>query len=251
MKWAENPGTHKQLRLETYSDAARTYIIRGHATGGPFAEAVVTNATRALSTDDFEIHGLPVSLEIKTTTGGVRRGQLFVRASLLLDGEPVQVLCAGYVTSSRYLSYPPSLVEDPLEGPGYVHLVTGTDPAAGAEVDETVPTNVRWRLISLRLTLVTDATVQNRTVHVQFTDGTTNYAYIRGPANQAASETRHYDVYEGAARETAFVGTHIMYPLPERMLLFQGHHIETDTSNLQAGDNWGAPQMLVEEWIEE
>ena len=34
------------------------------------------------------------------------------------------------------------------------------------------------------------------------------------------------------------------------LILLAGHRIRTSTSSLQAGDDWGAPQLLVEEWLE-
>lgn len=133
---------------------------------------------------------------------------------------------------------------------GFVRSVLGTDPAAGAEVSETVPTNARWKLHSIIASLVTDGTVANRNVNWIIDDGTTTLYTSNDNTNHAATTTASHILSENQTRGT--IGTIYNSPMnPVGLVLFQGWRIRTSTTNLQAGDNWAAPQIFVEEWIEE
>jgi hypothetical protein len=105
-------------------------------------------------------------------------------------------------------------------------------------------------LRALRASLVTDATVATRTVNFIIDDGATTLLNFPGVTTQAASLTRAYNVAEYGFQPSA-VGTDIFFYIPFLVRLFQAWRIRTSTTNLQAGDDWGAPQMMVEEWIEE
>jgi hypothetical protein len=126
-------------------------------------------------------------------------------------------------------------------------VVTGTDPAANTEVSETVPANGRWRVLAMRVSLVTDATVANREVSLQFDDGTTAFFAAAANANQAASLTRQYSVGTAGERGAAATATDILIPAPSDVVLLAGHRVRTSTTNRQAGDNFGAPTLLVQE----
>ena len=242
---------HKQLQIESWSNAARTLLIRGATDGGPFAEQHTTNADRSRATETFELHGRPTKLQISPSAAPVRRGECYVRATLLLDGEPVQRLSAGYLTDSKTLSWPPGVFEGFTEGEGIIRYVGGTNPAAGAEVAEVVPTNTRWRLISVFIRLTTDATVANRQAQIVIDDGTDLFYSIVAPIVTASILRNHLFIAGYSPLETAFDGNgHVRLPLPN-LKMFQGYRITTNTINLQAGDDYAAPRMLVEEWIEE
>ena len=244
---------HKQLQIESWSNAARTLLVRGATDGGPFAESHTTNSDRSRATDTFELHGLPTKLQVNPSAGPVRRGECYVRVTLLLDGEPVQRLSAGYLTDSKTMSWPPGVFEAFTDGPGLIRILTGTNPAAGAEITETVPTNAKWRLKSVSFSLVADATVVNRTIGLALDDGATTYMLITAGAVQTAGQTKFYNYISGyPERETAFDGqAYIRTPLPPNLDVFQGWRFRTATISLQAGDDLSAASFVVEEWIEE
>jgi hypothetical protein len=93
------------------------------------------------------------------------------------------VLLQGYVTDTSRLSFPGSPIRSSIEGPGVLRSITGTNPAANAEISETVPTNARWRVHAIRFTLVTDANVANREVALTLDDGAAVFA--RSPPGSA------------------------------------------------------------------
>lgn len=180
----------------------------------------------------------------------MRRGELYVRVGLWLGGVPLGNLFSGYLETQRGLRWPPGNIEYPLQGPGLLRSVTGTNPAAGNEISETVPTNARWKLLGIAFQLVTDATAVTRYVSLTFDDGATVFTRVAPQYNHGASVTRNYSFSIGATPGPSWVADPIAAGLPD-IPLFQGYRIKTSTVNLQAGDDFGAPQLFVEEWLEE
>jgi len=133
--------------------------------------------------------------------------------------------------------------------PGVIRLVAGTDQADNTEITETVPTSRRWRLMAFRAALVTDATSATRQVYLIIDDGTTTFLQIPASATHIASLTRNYNFAVSGALVTNAT-TEIAGVLPDDLILPAGYRIQTSTDNLQATDNYGVPQMLVEEWLE-
>jgi len=241
---------HKQLQIESWSNAARTLLIRGATDGGPFAEQHVTNADRSRATDTFELHGIPTKIQISPSTAPVRRGECYVRVTLLLDGEPVQRLASAYLTDSKTLSWPPGQFEGFTEGPGFLEVVQTADPAAGAEVTYTIPTNQRARLRALKLVLVTDATVANRYAHVVIDDGANEITRIESDYAQVASKNLQYFFLEGFPVNSVLTNE-VMRFFPVAFPLMQGSRIRTLTGNMVAGDDHGVGTLFLETWIEE
>jgi len=138
-----------------------------------------------------------------------------------------------------------------VEGPGCIRAITGTDPAAGSEVCETVPTNARWRVISFRFALTTSATVADRHVQLVVDDGAGPILWGDfSPSTQPASSTLTYQASTGGVEHTDRAGVPRI-ALPDNLILPQGWRIRTVTSNLQSDDDFAAPALIVEEWIEE
>lgn len=134
-----------------------------------------------------------------------------------------------------------------LPGTGLIRSITGTDPGAGAAMIETVPAGVIWRFISMNVTLVTSGSGSGRTVHFFFDDGTNIYLRITNDQGQGINLTQIYTVANGI--HTGFVTPNIQsMPSPSDLFLPAGHRIREGTNNFDGGDNWGAPQLLVEEW---
>jgi hypothetical protein len=220
----------------------------------PFQDRLVATSDRVAATKAISL-GDGWLQEITAIVSGAAPiiGQTFVRVDLVRGegaGRNVHAtLVQGPVTAFHRVAWPGTPVQTTIGLPGALRSLTGTDPAANTEIQETVPTGARWRLISLRAALVTDANAANREVAITFDDGTTVYAEAHAGANQAASLTRQYAAARGGVRGAAATGTGILIAIPE-IVLPAAHRINTATTNRQAGDNWGAPQLLVEEWLE-
>jgi len=184
---------------------------------------------------------------------GYHRGQVYMNVGLQRGEGAVGVyhhqLIAGYVTTSSALVWPWARLESSVEGPGLIRPVAGADPAAGAEVLVTVPAGARWRPLTVFAVLVSDATVADRTPIWHIDDGAADLWIMYSGVPQTATLTwAHVLSRQGVLRGSSGAGgTHL--PMPELVLL-AGYRIRTQTVGMVGGDNWGAPQLLVEEWIE-
>jgi hypothetical protein len=240
------------LASVTITVSGRVLTREGKLT--PFVDSHVANSDRTAATSRIGL-GEGWLQEITAIAAGATPtlGQTFVRVDLVRgegNGRTVHAtLLQGEVTAAQRLAWPGSPLNTTLDSAGALRSLTGTNPAANVEISETVPTGARWRVQSLRAALVTDANAANREVAITFDDGTNVYAEAHAGANQAASLTRQYTAAVGGVRGAAATGTGILIAMPS-LILPAGHRIRTSTTNRQAGDDWGAPQLLVEEWLE-
>lgn len=225
--------------------------------GSPVAgrDRHVPNSDRTIASSDFHLpDGWLLGVEVHATAGAPRRGQVWVVVDLMRGASAsavlVQTLTQGYITDTSRLAWPGSPIRDSAEGPGVLRSITGTNPAAGVELSEAVPTNARWRLHAIQFTLVTAVAAANREVALTFDDGAAVFARVPSGFTHIASTTVVYSAFHHAPRNTAAQDTTKNFPIP-RIDLQGGFRINTVTTAIQAADDYGAPQYLVEEWIED
>lgn len=249
-----------QLVVVVYNAAAgvtlevrlRTVMLDGRIV--PQTYVVTPTSARLRFAQVFDVsQSFILGCSVQLTGGTARRGQTFVQVSLGRGPAAAPVilhtLVSEYVCTDQAPVWPGGLIRQSTEGPGLIRSITGTDQAAGVEISETVPTGARWRLRGFRAALVTSATVANRRVHLFADDGVTRLWELAAADIQAASLTRNYNATpDGFARATQ--DNEVYVPLPYDVVLLAGSRIRTVTTLLDAGDNWGAPQLHVEEWIE-
>lgn len=206
-------------------------------------------ASRVIALGDGWILNLTASTGATTCTYGQCFGRVQVVRGLGSSGIVLGTLCAGYITSSQPIAFPGGRVRSMVEGPAQIRSITGTNPAAGAEVSETVPTGARWRLIALAVRFVTSATAANRFPILTFDDGTNVFFRADPPTQQTAGVDIGYVGGIGVERLTSTNDVR-QWGFPVAMPLLAGYRIRTATAFIEADDNWGAPQLLVEEWLE-
>lgn len=157
-------------------------------------------------------------------------------------------LVSGYVTGAQPIAYPRGELRRSLDGPGNLRRI-GQNPAAGTEFSETVPAGARWRLVTMTFTFTTDATVANRFIKIRLDDGANAYAFFPALAAQAASLSNAYTLANGLNAQDV-VSNQALIPYGVDISLAAGHRIQTSTVGLQAGDDYGAAAVYVEEWLE-
>lgn len=249
------------LRLTSFNGAAgvtlvmegRTMTPNGNIV--PFSRPHTPNTDRtAASTTVTMGAGYLLNLQVRATAGTPRRGQCFVLVEVVRGSgsavESLGALIQDYATTTSRLSWPGSAILASSAPPGALRSITGTDPAANAEISETVPTNARWRLLALMATLVSDGTVANRDAALTIDDGTTVVGRFPAGQNQAASLTTRYVWAAAGSRFTIAGDRTIVVPIPD-LWYPDGYRFKTVTFNLQATDNWGPPQLFIEELIED
>ena len=124
------------------------------------------------------------------------------------------------------------------------------NPAVGAEWTFTVPVGQLLELLSLHWVLATSATVANRVSGFEIVDGAGNVIGIwRGGAVQAASLTENYSIgtIDGQSDPNGNFGA-IIIPAPQGLYLPAGFTIRSLTAALQAGDQYSAIWMSVEQF---
>lgn len=195
-------------------------------------------------------------LGVQVSNGGPSnvRGQTFIQGLVahgqLTPTKSFQPLFSGYLLPGNILGWPGGIMQAGVDGPGWGRVVLGTIPAAGAEINEVVPTGARWRLRSMVFSLTTGAAVANRESQLFMLDASGN-TFFGTPSgfSQAASVARNYEWPLGSTRFDGAVAARTVSPLCDGILM-AGYKIVTVTQNLQAADQYGQPQYEVEEWIE-
>lgn len=133
-------------------------------------------------------------------------------------------------------------------GRGNIRAITGTNPAAGAEISETVPAGKLWVLQWFSATLVAEVTPANRTMRIVAQRGGTPGWVWLSSVNQLATQTRIYTLMRLRGEQpTANISVYIFGGIPDFVLL-AGDVITTSTINLQAADDWSAPYYQVQEF---
>jgi len=206
-----------------------------------------------LEQTDVLIEGTLLDLSVTPQTGTPRRGQCYVTLGLALIQQPTTTyyleLAKGYVTTNGGLIWPGGLYLDSVEGAGFVSLLVGTDPAAGADNLQTVPTGARWRLTSVNTVLTTNATVATRRVHLIIDNGVNWILDAPSTVTQAASLSYLY-YFANYGTNLGLILTSVYNTIPAPLTLRAGSRIRTLTDALVAGDDFAAMDYAIEEWIE-
>jgi hypothetical protein len=198
--------------------------------------------------------GYLVNLVVLVTGAAPSIGQTFVSIKLQrgLGAAAITLglLVQGYVTAAQGLGWPGSPISDSVSGGGYLRNITGTDPAVGSEVAETVPVGARWELIGFRIVLVTSPTViARRPILIFMTAALVTYMSSSSPSVSAASLTKEYVWNQDLAIAVEIASDRGQAGVPGAQLL-AGNAIRVACINFQADDNWDAPTFTVKEYLE-
>ena len=210
---------------------------------------------RASTTAIFKLtEGFLYHLQCRVSSGTVRRGQCFVKVGLQQGDNDLAMLhttiLSDYVDLGYEVAYPGSPIRSSLEGPGIMRVFSGTNPAAGADWTETVPTNAFWEVKSIMATVAVANSGAAREVNLNVTDGTTEFHEQAVTAAATINASTTYLWAQDVNEQSAFQNLHSSIPIPA-FRLPQGSVISSTTGAIVAGDDWTAPIIYLEEWIEE
>lgn len=169
--------------------------------------------------------------------------------SVQSPGTVIETLFQGHVDGFFNPTWPSYIAEHDSTGKGNIRLIVGSDPAAGINFIETVPTNARWRLISLRCTLTTDATAANRVLRLVMDDGSSIFLEAEASATHTASLARAY-TFAAFGQSQAPVIDRFHVAIPADIELREGYRMRSALLNSQVGDDINEIVYLVEEWLE-
>lgn len=243
-----------KIRLTTVSSIAAT--VRARVTilydNGRYDELTISDFVA--STDRLQENrdsgnrahrlGMVTDCFVTIVSTATKRGQLYVQL-FLNDGTANKVcLACNYVYTGKDLSLGEFIEPGPGGGEGSIRSITGTNPALGSNVSETVPTNVLWRLISLFTSNVQVTTSPN--IGWRITDGT-NVVYDTNRLAQTAGQTEVHNFSEVQQQAQDGTANEQSFPLPAHFYLPEAYIIQTVGAD--AGTDFAAPQYVVEEWL--
>jgi hypothetical protein len=183
------------------------------------------------------------------------RGQTFVRLAIgntaLGGAQPAYMLLADYITTAMGPGFPNGRILSPVEGPGFVtNRSIGLQPA-GTEWVFFVPANTRWRFMGARAFFTTSATVVDRAPTLEIQLG--NQGVFRSPAaaSTPANTLAVYSWGPGVAFGTD-INPDRSAPTPENLIIGGPgtSSVNSNTGNLDAGDQWSSIAIAVEEWLD-
>jgi hypothetical protein len=195
-----------------------------------------------------------LNLVIFASSGSPVIGQTYASARIIrgLTGATILVgaLLGGYVTAAQPLAYPGSPIIDSIQGGGYPRVVTGTQPAAGTDISETVPTGARWMLKSVQARLINGNVAGTRQPNLIMRSGGNSVALVANPGSSAINQVADYYWAAGLGFATAVVNSVNVAGISPAVPLLAGANFGTATTGLNALDAWLAPVYTVEEWLE-
>jgi len=235
------------LVLTEQSGNTGDILITGATKSGPFSYKYSLGNTATPTVTRLNLNDVPIFVSVSAVDAFMNPGTCYISLSLHINGTLCQVLLSGYVYSTQPLTWPMSDVRPSIPILVAPIGLTGSDPAAGAEISQTVPIYQMWRLKAIRFSLVTSATVANRRVHVVITtaDGMVPIDLLSS-VDHAASLTRNYSCVPVSTLGVFSDDNDIIIPIPDELWLNYTNTITTSTTNLQVGDNFSAPTFWIE-----
>jgi hypothetical protein len=221
----------------------------------PFTYVHTPNTDRTAKTTDFKFGaGAVLNLTVFVSGGAPMLGQTYVLLQLIrgLSGATIVIgtLLGGYVTATQALGFPGSPIQSSIEGGGYARQLTGTTPAAGAEVNETVPTGARWRLNYFQAFLTASAAPATRAPRLSFNTGSPALIHLPTTGTIPAAGSHYFGWAEGSAFDSDHSSNVSSGSLPSAAILVAGQVIATNTEGLQVGDQWSLVTYGVQEFLD-
>jgi len=220
-----------------------------------FAWTFTPTSDRLVTSQLFSLGvGAILNLTIFAAVGAPQIGQCFVQAKLVRGFSGALVVLGtilqGYVTSSQELAWPGSPIQSSIETGGYARVVTGTTPALGAQLSETVPTGARWELRSLLAQLTTSAVAGVRQPALVLNDGARTYGLALNPGTLGPSAQLTFVWQVGLPAVPVTAGYSPIGNLPYPLTLSGGHRVFSVLNGGDPGDQWDTVHYAVREWLE-
>lgn len=233
------------LVVTSRATTTTTIKITGATREGAFTLKHSTLSDLSEQVSSYNIPDMPIWISVEDENDLFSQRNCYVSVGLALNGDVVYWLTGGYISRSNTLSWPNSNIVYTLPPDiGTISLDWLQDPAAGAQISTNPVAGRISRIKGLYFTLVTDATVASRRVHIKFH----TYFECISSVDQTASTTRKYHCLPMGAVGTYADDDDIIIPIPHNMNLADDDSIQTTTTNMQAGDNFGPIYLWSEQF---
>lgn len=234
-----------QLIVNIVGHDGHTFDLRGMTRSGLFTRRFRIVGNSSVESFTFNLPDIPINITLAANEADNIEAIAHATVHLAVDGNRMGTLAQGIVNGLFGISWP---YQHPLSDPqisGGILQPTFTNPAAGAEINDTVPDNQIWEVLAYGVTLVTDSNAANRTVNLDFTFPDGSVMRRSSGTTQQASEQIDYNFIPGGTTAEVLANTTHEIALPARLILPAGSTITSTTTNKQAGDNYNQPHATV------
>jgi len=238
-----------KIRLVTQANVTGEITVTGATKEGKFTYKQTTTSNSQPITSDFSISDFPIFLSVSDSQGAFLQGQCRATITLLLDNDPMLVLCSGLVSNRKSISYPQTDVRDMIDGGGALVMVTTANPPVGTNLSQLVDTFAVWKLHAVSFYFATSAAVGNRQVVLKINNGFEVGMFFYSDIVQGPSQTKRYTFAAIGSNPTAFADNQACISIPADLMLRGNSNIGTSICNLKGGDNIGAAEILVEKFF--
>lgn len=233
-------GVTFSLDLQLITDQASGVEIRGFTREGPFTYRFIPAGSGLEEIHTFRIPDIPIKLSIFTEQGTGGAFFCYAVVHLSINGNRMYTLCQGHLSNLLGLSWPDIGGVSPVQINGPLTETPGAVPAAGAEINDSVPAGQIWEIFAIVTSLVTSATVADRTVKLTISYPIGGQMMRVAAATQQASEDQEYTFVPDGTTQVIVANTSQEIALPAPLILGPGTSIGTITTNIQVGDAYTA-----------
>lgn len=238
-----------RLDIDVWANAGDNLFLSGFTKYGIFSFQMNPTTDGVINQYNFAIPDIPIACSVHPGANDPHQGEIYAIVHLTINRTKMLSLMSGYVNQMSPLSWPYGLSQYPLAPHGAPESIAGANPAAGAEVDETVPENQVWLLHAVQFALVTDSQAANRRVHLVISPEGNGPLHFFSNTDHTASLTRNYTCSPVGVVQAETAADDIVIAIPNGLLLPNFTTIETITDNIQTGDNYGVPRLFIERFL--
>ncbi len=242
-------GLSLKLRVITQSRLSSALTIRGMTKEGVFTLKHIPTNDSLIKIEDFIISDFPIFVSVTDEANFYVQGAVFATIQLVANDDVICQLASGMVYGQKSLSYPAGNSIDQRPGGGLLTQVSVTTPGVGANWSSTVPNGQIWKIKSLGFTFVTSATVANRRPQISFTKSSTSI-YCFNDIDQTASLTGYYSLNATSSMPDRLDNSVYLIGMPPEILLTAGDIIQSETTNLQVGDQMSFIRIQLEQYFD-
>jgi len=191
-------------------------------------------------------------------TAAIQRGQTWVRAYLLrgvtnispLAQNAAQILLSDYTYIGQPIGWPGGRQMQSVESMGFRHSIQVANPAAGTDWTFTAAVQQRVAVISFSAIFTAAAAAASRNVTIIVDDGANTVWQDDVSASITISQVATVNGSQTQA-PAGIIATTLFVVLPPGLILPPGWRIRSSTANINAGDQWSAIWLNVDEFIDQ
>lgn len=218
------------------------------------SEVHTPNTDRSVKTQNYPLGpGALTNLTVFAEAGTPLWGQTYVLVELIrgLTGgiTVLGTLLGGYVTTTQALGWPGSPIVSSTDGEPAPRFITGTDPPAGFNFLETVPTGARWELLTFYGLFTSSAAAGNRETDFAYGNASSQQVIVVPQGVVPPSTSYQMSWAPGLVRAVGNVNFIQNIAIPHRAILIAADTIRSLMA-LDVNDQWTQIRYFVREWLE-